>query len=82
MSWTLPPRTPQWMPLDFCLWNEIEQRVMKKQVAHKETKKQYAARLRRVATGLPSAIINNCLASMHQRIKDTVAAKGRHTKRD
>ena len=82
VSWTLPPRTPQWMPLDFCLWNEIEQRVMKKQVAHKETKKQYAARLRRVATGLPSAIINNCLASMHQRIKDTVAAKGRHTKRD
>ena len=82
VSWTLPPRTPQWMPLDFCLWNEIEQRALKAQVARKETKKQYAGRLRRVAMGLPSEIVNNCLASMQQRIKDTVAAKGRHTRRD
>jgi hypothetical protein len=82
VSWTLPPRTPQWMPLDFCLWNEIEQRVLKKQVIHKESKKQYSDRLRHVAMALPSTIIDNCLASMHQRIKDTVVAKGRHTKRD
>ena len=28
VSWQLPPRTPQWMPLDFCIWHEIEKCVL------------------------------------------------------
>ena len=29
-SWKIPPHTPSWMPLDFSLWNEIENRALSK----------------------------------------------------
>ena len=45
VSMKLPPRTPQWMPLDYNLWTHIE-RIALKQVKEGETKKQYLARLR------------------------------------
>ena len=82
VSWTLPPRTPQWMPLDFCLWHEIEQRVLAKEVKGRETKKAYAARVRKTALKLPASVIKNCLASMKKRIKATEEAKGKYTSMD
>ena len=24
-SWKLPPRTPEWMPLDYAIWSRIEE---------------------------------------------------------
>ena len=81
-SWTLPPRTPQWMPLDFSVWSEVETRVLEKKVCGKETLQQYQARVRNVALRLPKDFIQNCLAAMRKRIKATVAAKGRHTAMD
>lgn len=81
-SWTLPPRTPQWMPLDFSVWNEVETKVLEKNVRGKESVQQYAARVRKVALKLPKDFIRKCLASMRKRIQATVAAKGRHTRMD
>jgi hypothetical protein len=81
-SWKLPPRTPQWMPLDFCLWHEIETKVLDRPVAGKETVAQYAGRLRRAASTIPAATIDKCLDSIHERIAQTVTVKGRHTRKD
>ena len=48
-SWMLPPRSPALMPLDFCLWSEIEERTLKNTGGDQETRSQYAACLRPTA---------------------------------
>ena len=79
-SWLLPPRSLGWMPLDFCLWNEIERRMLAKVVQKTETKEEYAARLRRTTLSLPPALINSCLAKTKANIEATVASKGANKK--
>jgi hypothetical protein len=79
-SWMLPPRSPGWMPLDFCLWDEIEGRALKKKVTMTESKDAYLARLRRVALSLPPALVKSCLAKMKSNIDATVASEGATTK--
>jgi hypothetical protein len=82
VSWKLPPRTPEWMPLDFCLWHEIEERLYKQKVKGRESLASFKARLRRTALSLPKALVAKCLASMKKRIRMTVKEKGRHLKID
>jgi hypothetical protein len=48
-SLVLPPRTPQWMPLDFSVWNEIERKVLQS-CTGRVSKKAYVAKLKRAAT--------------------------------
>jgi hypothetical protein len=81
-SWKLPPRSPEWMPLDFCLWHEIEERLYKKKRNTDESLKTFKKRLRLIALRLPRPIVRKCLASMHKRIRLTVKAKGKHIKID
>ena len=82
-SLKLPPRTPEWMPLDFCLWNEIERRMIEDDdVEGTETKEQYFARLRHVALTLPRDLVKRCLLQMRERIVGTVASKGKHIAMD
>ena len=81
-SWTLPPRSPEWMPLDFCLWTEIEGRVLAKKVVGPESARTYEARLRRTALKLPRALVRDCLEAVPKRIRMTVEAKGAHIKVD
>ena len=78
-SWMLPPRSPALMPLDFCLWSEIEERTLKNTGVDQETRSQYAARLRRTALRLPKDIVKNCLAKMKENILEVVKAKGKNT---
>ena len=78
-SWKLPPRTPEWMPLDFCLWAEIEKRMLENDdIVGTETKEEYFARLRRVALTLPRDLVRRCLLRVKGRIEGTAANKGRH----
>ena len=79
-SLQLPPRTPQWQPLDFSIWNEIEGRALKN--VEKHTKKSYLKRLRRIASGLPVKYVKDCCEAMHGRILSTKQAKGKHEKGD
>jgi len=81
-SWTLPPRSPEWMPLDFCLWNEIEGRLYKDQTHTDETQKAFQKRLRRTALRVPRKLVNNVLGSVRKHILMTVKAKGKHIKTD
>ena len=79
-SWTLPPRSPGWMPLDFCLWDEIEDRVLADTKNENETKKSYEDRLRRTALNLPKHIVKNCLSKMRENIQATYDSEGKNTK--
>ena len=81
-SWRLPPRSPEWMPLDYALWSEIERRMLDAKIVGVETKRQYLARLRRTALGLPKSYIKKVLAQMKPRIQATVQMKGRHISMD
>ena len=79
-SWKLPPRSPGWMPLDFCLWDEIEARTLSKIDRSAEDAVSYAKRLGLTAKRLPRKLIRDCLGKVHSNIQATVAAKGGHTK--
>ena len=80
-SWMLPPRSPGWMPLDFCLWDEIEARMYGKGAKTVgETQNAFEARLRRTALRLPKHIVRNCLKKMKANIDATVASRGQHTR--
>jgi hypothetical protein len=78
-SWKLPPRSPGWMPLDFSLWTEIENRVLGKYGYDTEDTAAYAKRLRLTAMRLPKTVIKKCLAKMKGNIQETVASRGKHT---
>lgn len=82
ISWKLPPRTPQLMPLDFSLWSEIERRVLEKKVKGKESVKSYKARVKKVALSLPKSLVRSCLASMRQRVKNIIEAGGGYTEKE
>ena len=77
-SWKLPPRTPEWMPLDFSLWAEIQDRLYRQEVLGNETKKAFLARLRRTAMSLPKSMVERVLAKIPKNIDATVQAKGKH----
>ena len=82
-SWKLPPRTPEWMPLDFCLWREIEKTVLSAKVtADPESIANYGRRLRRTAVGLKAGLIKKCLGSLKKRIQTTIDDKGKHPRND
>lgn len=82
VSMTLPPRSPDIMPLDYCLWDEIEDRVCAKTVTGKETVTQYKRRLCNVAKKIPAKTINKCLLQMKKRVAAIIDAKGKHIKMD
>ena len=80
-SWKLPPRTPQWQPLDFCLWTDIDKRMLAGKTGP-ESKIAFLKRLRRVALATDAELVKRCLDSIKSRVDDTVQSKGKHTYRD
>jgi biotin operon repressor len=77
---TLPPRTPEWMPLDFAIWKAIEDRMLQCEPDRKETREQYLARLRKCALGLPRTFVRKVIGRMRTNIKEVKDAKGYHGK--
>ena len=81
-SWTLPPRTPSWMPLDYCLWDAIENKMLEADVVGDETEELYLARLRRAALTMPPGLINSTILKMKENSQKTYDNKGGHTDLD
>ena len=81
-SLKLPPRSPGWMPLDFCIWREIEARVLRKEGNDKESFQDYKKRLAITAKRLPAKLVRSCLTKTKANIAATVTSKGRHTTLD
>jgi hypothetical protein len=75
-----PKRSPDLNPLDYGLWAEINKRLRKQelrfQANKRETRAQYASRLRRTAMSLPSSFLTALVSSMLRRCADLVAASG------
>ena len=67
------------MPLDYCLWDEIEGRVLEKQVPEDESKQEYMKRLRMTALRLPQDLVKNTLMRMKANIKATKDSRGKNT---
>jgi hypothetical protein len=78
-SWRLPPRTPEWNPLDYSIWDDIEVKALNL-AGKKETKASYAKIVKKVAKGLSVAYVKKTCAQMKKRIKKTLDAGGRHAK--
>ena len=78
----LPPRTPNWMPLDYSIWDKIVQTLDETAPAGHESKKDFLARLKRTAKTLPKGYVKKTIGKMRQRILDVVEAKGWHPKSD
>ena len=70
------------MPLDYCLWSEIERRMLEADVKGTESKVQYVERLRRTAMTLPKSLVRNAIGKLHGRIQQTFDSKGKHIKMD
>ena len=81
-SWKIAVRSPGWMPLDFCLWDEIEMRTLSKPGYDNEDAASYSKRLRLTAMHLPKTLIQNCLGKLKANIEATVESQGGHTKVD
>lgn len=78
----LPPRTPNWMPLDYSIWDRIVQRVDDTSPDGHESKKDFVARLKMVAKRLPKGYVKKTIGKMRQRIVDVEKVKGWHPKSD
>ena len=78
-SWLLPPRSPGWMPLDYSLWDDIEDRVLAKRGHESESFESYKKRLCLTAKRLPSHVIKEAVSKMKSNIQETVDSKGKHT---
>ena len=81
-SWKLPPRSPDLMPLDFCLWDAVEDKTISKSNVVGESLSAYKTRLKRAASRLPKTLVRGCLQSMGKRIQEVIKCKGKHVKMD
>ena len=79
-SWQLPPHSRGRMPLDFCLWDEIDHRTLDKWTHENESIASYKKRLDLTTKCSPKTLIKNCLAKMKGDIQATVDSWGAHTK--
>ena len=80
---SLPRYSPDLNPLDFCIWADIEKRMLKGgPKTGKENVEAYKVRLRKVAMATSKALIKKSLLSMHDRIKAVYEAEGGHIDRD
>ena len=70
------------MPLDFCLWGEIEARVLAKRERAHASMEEYKKRLAITAKRLPRQMLHNCLGRIKTDIAETVNSRGRHTRVD
>jgi hypothetical protein len=77
VSWKLPPRTPEWNPLDFNLWHDIEGRTLARKGPVSESRKRYLARLRGAARRVPKDTVKKVLGTIKNREEGFVVDEGR-----
>ena len=69
----MPPRSPDFNPLDFNVWAEINRKMRLPEPAwpksKKETRQAFLERLRRTAMSLPADYINSVIGNLEKRLK-------------
>jgi len=79
---SIPPRSPEFMPLDYAIWVWILERMREQErdmypEIH-ETAAQYKDRLRSIAMSVPADVINRVIGCMVDHIEQVVHHKGGH----
>ena len=78
----MPQYSPDLNPLDFSLWDAIEDRMFANHPAIAESVAAYEKRLRLTALRLPAAVVEKAMRKIPSRMKDVIAAKGYNIKKD
>ena len=77
-----PRYSPDLHPLDFSIWQEIENRMAAQKVPKNETIDEYKLRLRRTAMRIPSKVIRKAVSKIPERGRLIALAKGGNIARD
>ena len=77
-----PRYSPDLMPLDFCLWNDINKRMDETSPKGYESVKAFKARLRRTALRTPMKTVRAAIEAMKSRAQRIWEAKGKDIARD
>ena len=76
----IPRRSPDLSVMDYAIWSEINRRMRRQErkwaASKRETRAQFAARLRRTAKKLPAAFVRASMGDMKRRCQLVLAAKG------
>ena len=73
---TYPRYSPDLNPLDFSLWDAIEDKMLKSKLCGSENTEQYKARLRRTAMSLSADTVRAAVQDIKVRAKLVYDAKG------
>ena len=71
-----PRYSPDLMPLDFSLWQDVERRMDASAPSGYESKEAFKKRLRRTALSTPKITVRNMVATMRGKAKDIYDADG------
>ena len=78
----IPKRSPELNVLDYAVWKGVNKRMRNQEKAwpkgKRETREQYAGRLRRTAMRLPQSFIDDSVGDMQRRCQRLYAARGHH----
>jgi len=78
----LPPRTPEWMPLDYAIWAQICDKLYDTAPQKTESKKEFITRLKGCAKKVTKGFVRKTIAKMKQKIADIRKNRGYHIKSD
>ena len=81
-SFTLPPRSPSLMPLDYSIWKQIDSRMCDCEATGRETQSAFLARLKKCARALPKSCVRATVRRMRANLDALVEAKGHTPKND
>ena len=82
VSITLPPRTPSLMPLDYRVWQAVEERMDACTPHRAESKEAFLTRLEHCAKTLPKGLVKGAIAKFRGNLQAIVEAKGYHPRND
>ena len=78
----IPKRSPELNVLDYAVWKAVNRRMRAEEKSwpksKRETREDYASRLRRTALRLPRSFIESSIGDMQRRCQRLFEAKGNH----
>ena len=77
-----PRYSPDLNPLDYFLWEEVQNRMSKTEPVKIESVGDFKRRLRKIAMSIPRAVIRKGVLDLNKRVKACAANKGGHIPRD
>ena len=77
-----PKYSPDLNPLDFSLWDEVEDRMAAQKAPARESIEAFKARLRRTAMAIPASVVRSMLEDMKPRTQSVYDHDGGHIPED